>query len=205
MTVFSINQEYLYEKEMDNSFHPADVVEVDFKERTIVPRLILNLNQSRGVIQEVVVGYDVYRTEDCVSKVNDYYEVINPLPDLEKGQILTLQYSIFERTSVHCETITKNSLYKIIFENQEDGTEEVMYYKKRKYIYKVSFPLVYYPLFGKPSYSFTINRDVEEDYLTKVGNTFQQTSLIKPKSFSERLSYGLQNGFKKPSIFHGLL
>lgn len=206
MTMLRFSEEYVYQKEMENSFHPADIVEIDFKERTLVPKGIVHMNNMRGVIEEVLVGYDIYETEDCMSKTNDHLFYTIPLPDGEIGVSQMLGYELFGGY-VLCETIIPNSLYKLTFDTVNEGKEEstTLYYKQRKYVYKVQFPLVHYPLLGKPSYSFAIHRDIEEEYLTKVGNTFQQTPLIKPKTFKERLLYQLENGFRKRSIFHGSL
>ena len=205
MTFLRFNEDYMYQKEMDNSLYPADVVEIDFKERTLVPKGILHMNKMRGVIEEVLIGYDIYEEENCINKTNDYLFVSIPLPDGPIGEKQMLEYAILERISVLCETVIPNSLYKLTFEGMDEEDTKELYYKVRKYVYKVQFPLVHYPLFGKPSYSFAIHREVEEGYLVKVGNTFQQTPLIKPKTFKERLVYQLQNGFRKPSIFHGSL
>lgn len=189
------------QKDPSNRFNAADIVEIDIGERTVAPRSVLASNGARGRISAVEVGYDLYANADCIGKKNDALHMYKEIPNTEKGKSVILD--VIGTIVLTCvETVIPDALYKIHHHDIMTQNEWVLYYRKRKYVYEVEFPLVHYPLFGEPSYSFFKKMPVEEEYLVKVGNIFEKTPIVKPMGFKERLKLNIRHGFRKESMFH---
>lgn len=168
-----------------NTFHAADIVEIDTGERTILPQPVLEMNGRRGRISEVSVGYDIYETPDCVGRKNDTWFQDADIPNVTEGNTVHLSPGIIVRVCV--ETLIPDTLHKVYHYNLFTGEDWFLYYRKRKYLYAVEIPAVRYPLFGEPVTQYMRKVTVEEAYLRKVGTLFDGTPLIEALGFMDRL------------------
>lgn len=164
----------------------ADVVEVNFGERTLIPRAIASLANRRGTVKEVSYSYDIYDSKDLINTINDDLVAIPELPDNPEFEFSS-DLSHYPNYVAY-RNLEPNHLYEMIVENVQEKETQTLYFVKRKHVYEIFFPHVHYPLFKKPYITGSgFTQFITEDYLEKVGNVFTNTPLFFQKPFYKRL------------------